>query len=67
MPTPSQLSFFDFATLYDSLSRNGNPLESLAAHVPWAEFCPRMVSLLVSKKHCLFNADEFIEWTGLFS
>ena len=38
MPIPSQLSFFDLATRYDALSHNGDPLESLASHVPWEEF-----------------------------
>ena len=38
MPLPSQLSFFDLATRYDALSHNGDPLESLAAHVPWEAF-----------------------------
>jgi hypothetical protein len=47
MPTLSQLSFFDLATRYDSLSHNGDPLEALVAHVPWAEFPPRMVKKLI--------------------
>ena len=42
MSTPSQLSFFDLAPRYDTLSHHGDPLESLAAHVPWAEFRPAL-------------------------
>jgi len=38
MPTPSQLSFFGFATRYDALSHNGDPLESLASSMPWDAF-----------------------------
>ena len=40
MSTPSQLSFFDLASRYDALSHHGDPLDSLASHVPWAEFRP---------------------------
>ncbi len=38
MSPPSQLSFFDLATRYDALSHHGDPLESLASHVPWWSF-----------------------------
>ncbi|GJL70387.1 MAG: IS5 family transposase ISMac22 [Nitrospirales bacterium] len=38
MPRPSQLSFLDLATRYDALSHHGDPLESLASHVPWEAF-----------------------------
>ena len=37
MPTPTQLSFFDPATRYEALSHHGDPLEALAAQVPWTE------------------------------
>jgi IS5 family transposase len=50
MPTPSQLSFFDLATRYDALSLNGDPLESLAAHVTWAEFRPALEKVLRRSK-----------------
>jgi len=50
MPTPSQLSFFDLATRYDALSLNGDPLEALAAHVPWAEFRPALEKVLRRSK-----------------
>ena len=50
MSTPSQLSFFDLATRYDALSHNGDPLESLASHVPWAEFRPALEKVLRRSK-----------------
>lgn len=50
MPTPNQLSFFDLATRYDALSHNGDPLESLAAHVPWEEFRPALAAVLRRSK-----------------
>jgi IS5 family transposase len=50
MPTPSQLSFFDLAARYDALSDNGDPLESLATHVPWADFRPVVEPLLRRSK-----------------
>jgi IS5 family transposase len=46
MPTPNQLSFCDLATRYDALSHNGDPLESLAAHVPWEDFRPALEVVL---------------------
>jgi IS5 family transposase len=50
MSTPSQLSFFDLASRYDALSHNGDPLESLASHVPWAEFRPAVERVLRRSK-----------------
>jgi len=50
MPTPSQLIFFDLATRYEALSHHGDPLESLAAHVPWAEFRPALERVLRRSK-----------------
>ena len=50
MSTPSQLSFFDLATRYDALSHNGDPLESLASHVPWVEFRPALEKVLRRSK-----------------
>jgi len=50
MPTPSQLSFFDLATRYDALSHNGDPLEALAFHVPWAKFRPTLERVLRRSK-----------------
>ncbi|MBA3966852.1 MAG: hypothetical protein H0X47_13995 [Nitrospirales bacterium] len=50
MSAPSQLSFFDLATRYDALSHNGDPLESLASHVPWAEFRPALERVLRRSK-----------------
>ena len=38
MNTPNQLGFFDFAHRYDALTAKGDPLEQLAAHIPWAGF-----------------------------
>ena len=48
--TPSQLSFFDLATRYEALSHNGDPLESLAAHVPWEAFRPALQTVLRRSK-----------------
>jgi len=50
MPTPSQLSFFDLATRYEALSHNGDPLASLAAHVPWEAFRPALEVVLRRSK-----------------
>ncbi len=50
MSSPSQLSFFDLATRYDALSHNGDPLESLASHVPWAGFRPALEKVLRRSK-----------------
>ena len=50
MPTPSQLSFFDLATRYEALSHNGDPLESLVSHVPWADFRPALERVLRRSK-----------------
>jgi len=50
MPTPSQLSFFDLATRYEALSHNGDPLASLAAHVPWEAFRPTLEVVLRRSK-----------------
>jgi IS5 family transposase len=38
MDTPSQLGFFDLTNRYDALTEKGDPLESLAQHIPWARF-----------------------------
>jgi len=38
MSTPNQLGFFDLANRYDALSHQGDPLERLAQHIPWAHF-----------------------------
>jgi transposase, IS5 family len=40
MSTPNQLGFFDLANRYDALSQQGDPLERLAQHIPWARFRP---------------------------
>lgn len=40
MSTPNQLGFFDLANRYDALSHQGDPLERLAQHIPWAKFRP---------------------------
>ena len=37
-PLPGQLGFFDLTHRYDALSRQGDPLEQLAEHIPWARF-----------------------------
>ena len=50
MPTPSQLSFFDLATRDTALSHHGDPLESLASHVPWAKFRPALERVLRRSK-----------------
>ena len=50
MSTPSQLSFFDLATRYDALSHNGDPLESFASNVPWAEFRSALKKVLLRSK-----------------
>jgi hypothetical protein len=50
MSTPSQLSFFDLATRYDALSHNGDPLESLAFHVPWEELRSALETVLRRSK-----------------
>ncbi len=47
---PANYSFFDLATRYDALSHNGDPLESLASHVPWAEFRPALERVLRRSK-----------------
>ncbi len=38
METPSQLSFFDLTRRYDAFTQEGDPLEQLAQHIPWARF-----------------------------
>ncbi len=38
MDTPSQLSFFDLTNRYDALTQQGDPLEKLGQHIPWAPF-----------------------------
>ena len=38
MSTPGQLGFFDLTHRYDALSQQGDPLEPLAQHIPWARF-----------------------------
>lgn len=38
MSTPGQLGFFDLTHRYDALSQKGDPLESLAQHIPWSRF-----------------------------
>jgi len=38
MALPNQLGFFDLARRYEALSHQGDPLERLAQHIPWAHF-----------------------------
>jgi len=38
MDTPGQLGFFDLTHRYDALTQQGDPLEHLAQHIPWARF-----------------------------
>jgi hypothetical protein len=42
--------FFYLATRYDALSYHGDPLASLASHVPWAEFRPALERVLRRSK-----------------
>ncbi|WNM60279.1 hypothetical protein [Candidatus Nitrospira neomarina] len=52
MPTPDQLRFFALTARYEDLTPNGNPLEPLAQHFPWARFCkPLEKSLFRSKRY----------------
>lgn len=52
MPTPDQLRFFALTARYDDLTSNGNPLEPLAQHFPWARFRkPLEKSLCGSKRY----------------
>ena len=50
MSTPRQLSFCDLATRYEALSQKGDPLDALAAHVPWETFRPVLVTVLRRSK-----------------
>lgn len=46
MSTPNQLGFFDLANRYNALSQQGDPLERLAQHIPWARFRPTLEKTL---------------------
>ena len=46
MSTPNQLGFFDLTHRYDALSQQGDPLERLAQHIPWARFRPTLEKTL---------------------
>lgn len=50
MSTPRQLSFCDLATRYEALSQKGDPLNALAAHVPWETFRPALMTVLRRSK-----------------
>ncbi|GJL50629.1 MAG: hypothetical protein NPIRA01_18560 [Nitrospirales bacterium] len=50
MSTPRQLSFFDLATRYQALSQHGDPLDTLACHVPWETFRSALEAVLHRSK-----------------
>ena len=50
MSTPRQLSFCDLATRYQALSQHGDPLDTLALHIPWDTFRPALEAVLHRSK-----------------
>ena len=47
---PANSVFLILPTRYEALSHNGDPLESLASHVPWAAFRPALERVLRRSK-----------------